>query len=589
MEYFRILNLIREPFSNSPEPDFFFHSPKHVQCLQKLELAIRLRRGLNVVVGHVGTGKTTLCRYLISQFAAPSGENEPVEAHLLMDPAFTSPHEFLTAVAMSFGIPGRRKRRPAAVGAPPSADTGQNAPPDSPNASVVAAGPASKRSRKGIAEAGQSEWQLKEGIKDYLFRKGVDENRTVLLIIDEGQKLPNFALEILREFLNYETNEYKLLQIVIFAQPEFQQVLQRMANVADRINLLHRLEPLNFRETRDMIRFRLEQAGEPGCKTTLFSFPGLLAIYLATRGYPRKVITLCHQTVLAMIIQNRTRAGWLLVRTCASRLASADAAWRSRSLRWAQALLILAAAVMIFLAVRPLTNGSVRMSVTGAPQAVHPAVVPETAPLSAPQVVASKQVTDPEQAPREMLPPSPETMAKTGRSAETPARSPEPLEPAPQGLPKILGKITLKDGRTIWWMMKDLYGAFDQGLFRSVAQANPHIRNLNRVAAGQAIHIPALPVTRNPLAPDRYWVQILTSSHLEKAYEFYRAHEEQGAPLKLLPTWNPRQGVVFTVVLKDGMPDETSARHAITRLPAALASEAGVLKPFAPDTVFFTR
>ena len=92
MEYFRILNLIREPFSNSPEPEFFFQSAKHVSCLQQLELAIRLRRGLNVVMGHVGTGKTTLCRHLITQFMEKSEEADAVETHLLMDPAFSTSH-----------------------------------------------------------------------------------------------------------------------------------------------------------------------------------------------------------------------------------------------------------------------------------------------------------------------------------------------------------------------------------------------------------------------------------------------------------------------------------------------------------------
>ena len=82
----------------------------------------------------------------------------------------------------------------------------------------------------------QSEWQLKEKIKNYLFQKGVDEKKTVVLIIDEGQKLPFFCREILREFLNYETNENKLLQIVIFAQNEFSRILKSHANFADRVN-----------------------------------------------------------------------------------------------------------------------------------------------------------------------------------------------------------------------------------------------------------------------------------------------------------------------------------------------------------------
>ena len=69
MDYFSILNLKQEPFSNSPDPDFFFHSREHQECLQKLELSILLRRGLNVIIGDVGTGKTTLCRQLIRRFA----------------------------------------------------------------------------------------------------------------------------------------------------------------------------------------------------------------------------------------------------------------------------------------------------------------------------------------------------------------------------------------------------------------------------------------------------------------------------------------------------------------------------------------
>ena len=81
MDYFSILNLNKEPFSNSPDPDYFFHSQQHISCLQKLELSLRLRRGLNVVVGEVGTGKTTLCRQLIRKFSS----DDEVETHLRWD------------------------------------------------------------------------------------------------------------------------------------------------------------------------------------------------------------------------------------------------------------------------------------------------------------------------------------------------------------------------------------------------------------------------------------------------------------------------------------------------------------------------
>ena len=170
MDYFKILNLSKEPFSNSPEPDFFFPSTKHLACLQQLELAIRLRRGLNVVMGEVGTGKTTLCRQLILRFEKSEDDRNEMETHLLLDPSFSNSSEFLSTVASTFGL-----------------------------------------LREG--DEVKTEWQIKESIKSYLFQKGVDEGKTVVLIIDEGQKLPEFCREILREFLNYETNEFKLLQM----------------------------------------------------------------------------------------------------------------------------------------------------------------------------------------------------------------------------------------------------------------------------------------------------------------------------------------------------------------------------------------
>ena len=68
MEYYEILHLGREPFSNSPDPDFFYSAPSYQESLQRLEIAIRLRRGLNVVLGEVGTGKTTLSRVLLKAF-----------------------------------------------------------------------------------------------------------------------------------------------------------------------------------------------------------------------------------------------------------------------------------------------------------------------------------------------------------------------------------------------------------------------------------------------------------------------------------------------------------------------------------------
>lgn len=274
MDYFRVLNLRREPFSNSPDPEFFFQSRQHISCLQKLELSIRLRRGLSVIIGEVGTGKTTLCRQLIRKFA----DDEKVETHLLLDPHFTSLMEFLNAVAVMFGL------------------TSSN------------------------DQAEDSSWRLKEYIKNYLFQRGVDEQRTVVLLIDEGQKLPDFCIESLREFLNYETNEYKLLQTVIFAQEEFREIIAARPNFADRINYGQTLGPLSFLETRKMVQFRLNQAREGYRAPQLFSTLGLLAIHRVSGGYPRKIIHLCHRALIALIVRNQTKAGWNLIHWCGKML-----------------------------------------------------------------------------------------------------------------------------------------------------------------------------------------------------------------------------------------------------------------------------
>jgi len=271
MDYFTILNLNKEPFSNSPDPDYFFNSQQHVSCLQTLDLSLRLKRGLNVVIGDVGTGKTTLCRQLIRKLR----QDDAIETHLILDPYFSTPHEFLLTVSDML-VPGK---------------------PD----------------------PSENDYQLKERIKKALFQKGVDEIKTTVLIIDEGQKIPEFCLELMREFLNYETNDYKLLQIAIFAQKEFEKTLEKYANFTDRINLYHRLEPMSFKDTRNMIQFRLNQSSAVPKKLALFTYPAMWAIFRATRGYPRKIVHLCHRSMLAMIIQNKTKANWFLVQSCMKR------------------------------------------------------------------------------------------------------------------------------------------------------------------------------------------------------------------------------------------------------------------------------
>jgi general secretion pathway protein A len=518
MEYFKILNLKKEPFSNSPEPEFFFQSVKHLGCLQKLELAVRLRRGLSVVVGEVGTGKTTLCRQLILKFAASEEDRQQIETHLILDPSFTNPLEFLSTVAMTFGV----------------ANSG-----------------------------GTSEWQLKENIKNYLFGKGVDEGKIVVFIIDEGQKLPDFCLELLREFLNYETNEYKLLQIVIFAQKEFEQILKKQNNFADRVNFYYLLKPLNFLETQGMVKFRIAKASDMDRTPSLFSYPGLWALYLATGGYPRKIVTLCHQIVLALIIQNRSKAGWFLVRSCSRRVP----ANRKRFLKWVTATAL--TAIIIFAAVAVFYPETIFEIWPGN----------ETLGIATTEVKTSSRLT---------------SASESGRSGPTPvveakALTRDDIQLYNKTMPELLGKVEIKSGRTIWRLLNDFYGDFDREKLRKVARANPHIKNLSRVSVGEIIELPAIPAKSNPLASGKCWVRIARSEKIDEIYELYKNYQPALPSLNFLPYWNSREGLAFAIVLKDGFSNMEEALGAARRLPQPLAGNAEVFAKVSDDTIFFKR
>lgn len=518
MDYFRILNLEREPFSNSPEPAFFYQSSRHLGCLQQLELAIRLRRGLDVVIGDVGTGKTTLCRELIQRLSLSEADTEVFETHLILDPSFSDPLEFLSTVAHAFGISNSGDRK--------------------------------------------TEWQFKEEIKTVLFKKGVDEGKIMVLIIDEGQKIPGFCLEILREFLNYETNEHKLLQIVIFAQMEFEQILKERVNLADRINLYYHLKPLNFRETRGMILFRLLKASPEGTEKppAFFTFAGFLSIYRETGGYPRRINMLCHQMLLAMIIQNQSKGSWWLARSCARRTNPLPS---RHSARPALAGLLILAAVVL----------------AGMILCWHFSRFPGlSASIAIPFPRSISMFTEKER-PNSSAGGNPDDVQSAERGK---------VEGARRGAPEFLGYLHVVKGRTITAMMKTLYGDADYSRMEAVLQANPEVKDLNQVVCGTKLRFPAISSGARP-PEGAVLVKVSSEQSLEAAYEAVRKRNGRLPPVRLLPYWNRREGLVLAILLKETFPDKTSAMEALQKLPPSIAGKAKLLDSWDPSTVFYGR
>ncbi|MCG6533404.1 MAG: AAA family ATPase [Syntrophales bacterium LBB04] len=501
MDYFSVLNLKREPFSNSPDPELFYPSRNQVECLQRLEMAIRLRRGLNVVLGEVGTGKTTLCRRLIQQISSAEGK-EDIELHLVMDPSFSSPVEVLSFIAGAFGLNGPDQEK--------------------------------------------SDWRLKEAIKNYLFAKGVEEGKIVVLLIDEGQKLPDFCLEILREFLNYETNDSKLLQIVIFAQEEFRETINKLDNFADRINLCYSLAPLGYLETCRMVEFRISQTSESGAVMRLFTWPGLFALYLSTAGYPRSINMLCHHVVLALIIQNRLKAGWTIVRACGKRLSL-----KHRN-PVGPKIVIMGAALFASLLLLVLSFNTT---------ALKPALSQKSP--SAPTSTAT--------AISELLP------------------SPQPytaISMSNKGAPAVLGQLSLVNGTNLWHVFKDIAASSDPELFRKFVSANPQINDIQRVRVGEVLTVPAIPFPGDQVL-NKVWIQVGRFKSLQTAYEQLRARSEGMPAVMLFPFWNPREGTVFALLLKHGFADTATALEGAKKLPPSMIRDMRLLDTWDNGTVFY--
>lgn len=257
MSYFKILGFDKEPFSTSPDPDFFYLSREHETALTNILIELRLKRGLSVILGDVGTGKTTLSRKLFQELK----QRDDCIFSIVLDPTFEDEKVFLTSLARNFEI---------------------NIDPSS-GGSILA---------------------LREALERFLFQKGVTEDKTVILIIDEAQKLSENSLEILRLLLNYETNEFKLLQLVLLGQVELFSKIMNIANFFDRISLKYTLHPLGLAETKEMIEFRIRQAGYKS-GMHLFLDEAVREIHHYSRGYPRQITMLCHRSLKNLVLKNK--------------------------------------------------------------------------------------------------------------------------------------------------------------------------------------------------------------------------------------------------------------------------------------------
>jgi type II secretory pathway predicted ATPase ExeA len=248
--YLDHFGLDEPPFRITPHPDFFFDGADRGATLEGLLYAILHDEGIVKVSGEIGSGKTTLCRVLMERLPAE------VETVFLANPSY-SRTEILHAIAEELGQPANND--PAA--------------------------PALRDLQVKLIE---------------LYGSG----RRVVVMIDEAHAMPEDTLEQVRLLSNLESSRHKLLQIVLFGQPELDQALAKssMRQLKDRITHSFRTRPLAVDEVAKYVSFRMRAAGYKGPE--VFTGPAIATIARASSGLTRRINVLCDKSLLAAFAAN---------------------------------------------------------------------------------------------------------------------------------------------------------------------------------------------------------------------------------------------------------------------------------------------
>jgi general secretion pathway protein A len=375
---------------------------------------------------------------------------------------------------------------------------------------------------------------------------------------------------------------------VIFAQREFEETLRTRSNFSDRVNQCSILEPLNFWNCRKMINYRLAKAcADPPAAPHLFTWPALWAVHRSTGGYPRKVITLCHQVMLAMIIQNRTRAGFFLVRSCAGRVSpfQGPVQWFHWP-RWAT--YVAAAAILVFLIVNNFDK--ITVVPTGRQEAL--AVKPVQS-LPVKSIATSDSGAIPTTAEAKLQPAAAPSLQSSASASISSSPAPLPAsaqerpgnESAKMEIPVMLGQLVVENNDCVSKMLERLYGREVIYRLDAVRRVNPQIKDINWIRKGDIVSVPTLRSKDNPLPAGKFWLQVANPANLPEAYKFMMANNQ--LPRLLLHTyWNKNEGTVYSILLKEGFSNETAADAFMKTLPPVLASKARVISRWPNDTVY---
>ena len=320
--YAPFFGLQQEAFSIAPDPRFLHLSAMHREALAHLLYGLQGGGGFVLLTGHIGTGKTTVCRCFLEQI--PPGH----QVGYIVNPKLT-PLELMQTVCQEFGI---TLPEPAPTGLKPCIDA------------------------------------LNRHLLD-----GHAAGQQFVLIVDEAQALSAELLEMLRLLTNLETQERKLLQIVLVGQPELRTLLQRpeLEQLAQRVIARVHLGPMQRDETADYVRHRLGVAGLVG--ELPFDAGALALVHRLSAGVPRRINLLCQRAMLGAYAQGTRRIDRRIVRQAAAEVFGSGAPWPRRAWAAAAGVAVLGVAAGWW-AMSDRRTTPVAVAVAVAPDSARPAV-----------------------------------------------------------------------------------------------------------------------------------------------------------------------------------------------------------------------
>jgi general secretion pathway protein A len=269
--YCKFYGLKERPFNVTSDPSFFYMSSHHKEALSHLLYGVSQRKGIIVVTGEIGTGKTTLCRFFLSQLTGD------VKTAFILNPNF-SEVQLLEAIIKDYGIQTRSKSRLSYV------------------------------------------WELNK----FLLSQA-RENNNVVLIIDEAQNLKTPQLEQVRLLSNLETEKDKLIQIVLVGQPELNRKLElyELRQLKQRVMVRYHIPPLDKLEIANYVKHRLNVAGAN--KGLDFSNEAFELIAEFSQGTPRLINILCDRALLAGFVAETSNIDENIIMKCLTELNTAPA------------------------------------------------------------------------------------------------------------------------------------------------------------------------------------------------------------------------------------------------------------------------